>query len=286
MKAGDALVFTDAIAHGSARRVNEGFRRICVLRYMPSWANFRMPYEPTRELLGRLTPARRQVRTPLISFDLRYGWLGLLDRLLVIAGRGAALGGQVSTGAPAQGAGGAGAGGGGGGQPGAAERPHSRLGLSSEDRCKLKIPGLRIYTSYLLWVGDATTQQKMVCFRAVHKHTRRPRTHPLAAPSQTRLVGRTEISQLRRAGGQQRRKPIRVRSSETQKLKGIDDEMLKSSRKVPTSSRPSPRPQAPSCSGRCECHRRYRPRPPAPAARPRSEARRRCKPARSPGASE
>jgi ectoine hydroxylase-related dioxygenase (phytanoyl-CoA dioxygenase family) len=65
MKAGDALLFTDAIAHGSARRVNEGFRRICVMRYMPSWANFRMPYEPTQELLARLTPQRRQVVAPL-----------------------------------------------------------------------------------------------------------------------------------------------------------------------------------------------------------------------------
>ena len=51
------ILRTDAIAHGSARRINDGFRRICVMRYMPSWANFRMPYRPTPALLDRLTAA-------------------------------------------------------------------------------------------------------------------------------------------------------------------------------------------------------------------------------------
>ncbi len=37
LKAGDVLMFVDAIAHGSARRVNEGDRRIAVYRYGPSW---------------------------------------------------------------------------------------------------------------------------------------------------------------------------------------------------------------------------------------------------------
>ena len=59
----------DAIAHGSARRVNDGYRRICVMRYMPSWANFRMPYRPTPALLERLTPQQRQVVAPL-NFNL------------------------------------------------------------------------------------------------------------------------------------------------------------------------------------------------------------------------
>lgn len=67
MKAGDALLFVDAIAHGSAARVNAGQRRICVYRYGPSWGNFRYGYQPSRELLERLTPERRQIVQPLRS---------------------------------------------------------------------------------------------------------------------------------------------------------------------------------------------------------------------------
>ncbi|MBK36571.1 MAG: hypothetical protein CME26_13715 [Gemmatimonadetes bacterium] len=64
MNAGDALVFVDACCHGSAKRVNEGTRRICVYRYGPSWGNFRHGYEPSPELLDRLTPDRRQIVQP------------------------------------------------------------------------------------------------------------------------------------------------------------------------------------------------------------------------------
>ena len=64
LKAGDALLFVDAIAHGSARRVNPGERRIAVYRYGPSWGNFRHPYQPTPALLSRLTPTRRQIVCP------------------------------------------------------------------------------------------------------------------------------------------------------------------------------------------------------------------------------
>ena len=64
LRAGDALIFTDAICHGSARRVNAGERRIIVYRYGPSWGFFRHGYRPTRELLARLTPARRQIVWP------------------------------------------------------------------------------------------------------------------------------------------------------------------------------------------------------------------------------
>ena len=64
LKAGDALLFVDAIAHGSARRVNPGERRIAVYRYGPSWGNFRHPYQPTPELLQRLTPRQRKVVCP------------------------------------------------------------------------------------------------------------------------------------------------------------------------------------------------------------------------------
>jgi hypothetical protein len=64
MKTGDALLFVDAIAHGSARRTNPGTRRIVVYRYGPSWGNFRHGYQPSPELLERLTPPQRQIVQP------------------------------------------------------------------------------------------------------------------------------------------------------------------------------------------------------------------------------
>ncbi len=65
MKAGDALLFVDTLSHGSAKRVNEGIRRILVYRYGPSWGNFRHGYQPSPELLERLTPERRKIVQPL-----------------------------------------------------------------------------------------------------------------------------------------------------------------------------------------------------------------------------
>ena len=64
LKAGDAILFVDALMHGSATRVNEGERRITVYRYGASWGNFRHPYYPSDELLDRLSPARRQIVMP------------------------------------------------------------------------------------------------------------------------------------------------------------------------------------------------------------------------------
>lgn len=64
LNAGDAILFVDAIAHGSAKRVNPGERRIVVYRYGPSWGNFRHPYQVTPEFLERLTPRRRKVACP------------------------------------------------------------------------------------------------------------------------------------------------------------------------------------------------------------------------------
>lgn len=64
LQAGDALLFVDAIAHGSARRTNPGNRRIAVYRYGPSWGHFRLPYRPSQELLARLTPRRRGLVYP------------------------------------------------------------------------------------------------------------------------------------------------------------------------------------------------------------------------------
>lgn len=61
MRAGDALVFVDACCHGSARRGNEGERRICVYRYGSSWNRTRWGYEPSQALLDRLNPFARQL---------------------------------------------------------------------------------------------------------------------------------------------------------------------------------------------------------------------------------
>ncbi len=64
LNAGDVLLFVDAIAHGSAKRVNPGERRIVVYRYGPSWGNFRHPYQVSPEFLERLTPRRQKVVCP------------------------------------------------------------------------------------------------------------------------------------------------------------------------------------------------------------------------------
>jgi Phytanoyl-CoA dioxygenase (PhyH) len=61
---GDAILFVDAICHGSAKRINPGERRIVVYRYGPSWGNFRHPYQVTDALYERLTPRRRAVVCP------------------------------------------------------------------------------------------------------------------------------------------------------------------------------------------------------------------------------
>jgi hypothetical protein len=64
LNAGDAILFVDAISHGSAARVNPGERRIAVYRYGPSWGNFRHPYAASPEFLERLTPERRKIVQP------------------------------------------------------------------------------------------------------------------------------------------------------------------------------------------------------------------------------
>ena len=64
LDAGDAILFVDALSHGSAKRVNEGERRILVYRYGPAWGTFRFPYRPSQELLNRLTPRRRSIVLP------------------------------------------------------------------------------------------------------------------------------------------------------------------------------------------------------------------------------
>ena len=64
LKAGDALMFVDAIMHGAARRVNKGERRMTVYRYGPSWGYFRHRFMPSAALLDRLTPLQRKVVMP------------------------------------------------------------------------------------------------------------------------------------------------------------------------------------------------------------------------------
>ncbi len=64
LEPGDAILFVDALSHGSARRVNDGERRILVYRYGPSWGFFRFGYRPSPELLARLTPRRRAIVWP------------------------------------------------------------------------------------------------------------------------------------------------------------------------------------------------------------------------------
>ena len=72
MVAGDALVFVDGLCHGSAKRSNTGIRRIAVYRYGPSWGNFRHQYRPSKELLKRLTPERRQMVAPYTMWDSEF----------------------------------------------------------------------------------------------------------------------------------------------------------------------------------------------------------------------
>ncbi|MAE66977.1 MAG: hypothetical protein CMJ18_22180 [Phycisphaeraceae bacterium] len=65
MDAGDALLFVDAISHGSAKRTNPAMRRTIVYRYGPSWGSYRHAYRPSPELLARLAPQRRKIVQPV-----------------------------------------------------------------------------------------------------------------------------------------------------------------------------------------------------------------------------
>jgi hypothetical protein len=65
MEAGDVLLFTDTITHGSATRTNDGYRRMLLYRYSPRWIRSRFNYAPSPKLLQRLTPERRQIVDPI-----------------------------------------------------------------------------------------------------------------------------------------------------------------------------------------------------------------------------
>ena len=65
LRKGDALMFTDALCHGSAARENEGERRIMVYRYSPHGVMPRFNYVPSDTLMARLTPERRRIVQPV-----------------------------------------------------------------------------------------------------------------------------------------------------------------------------------------------------------------------------
>lgn len=65
MEAGDALLFSDAIAHGATPRVNPGERRAVIYRYGPRWGTTRYGYLYSNDLLERLTPRRREILQPI-----------------------------------------------------------------------------------------------------------------------------------------------------------------------------------------------------------------------------
>jgi hypothetical protein len=65
LKAGDALMFTDAITHGSASRANPGHRRIVLYRYSPALLRSRFEYVPSEELLCNLTEEQRKIIQPI-----------------------------------------------------------------------------------------------------------------------------------------------------------------------------------------------------------------------------
>jgi hypothetical protein len=65
LRAGDAVIFTDAILHGGRPRTNAGQRRILGYRYAPFWTRNRLGYEPSAALVERLTPERRAIVRPV-----------------------------------------------------------------------------------------------------------------------------------------------------------------------------------------------------------------------------
>ncbi len=66
LKAGDAILFVDALAHGAGYRTNPGERRVAIYRYGPHWGSNRHGYVPSDELIARLTPERRKIIQPLL----------------------------------------------------------------------------------------------------------------------------------------------------------------------------------------------------------------------------
>ena len=70
LKAGDAVMFTDACTHGASVRTNDGERRVLVYRYSSFWTRNTNGFEPSEELLARLTPERRKIIQPIEPIKL------------------------------------------------------------------------------------------------------------------------------------------------------------------------------------------------------------------------
>ena len=66
LNAGDAVIFTDACTHGASVRTNDGERRILIYRYTAFWMKNATGFEPSEELLARLTPERRKIVRPVV----------------------------------------------------------------------------------------------------------------------------------------------------------------------------------------------------------------------------
>ncbi len=64
MAAGNALLFVDAVCHGSAKRIMPGKRRIVIYRQGPLGDTCRHGYAPSPELLERRSLQRRSIAMP------------------------------------------------------------------------------------------------------------------------------------------------------------------------------------------------------------------------------
>lgn len=65
LRAGDVLLFTDAVTHGSAERTNPGYRRTVLYRYSPRHLRTRFNYQLSPALRQRLTAKRRAILEPV-----------------------------------------------------------------------------------------------------------------------------------------------------------------------------------------------------------------------------
>ncbi|MEV0586428.1 phytanoyl-CoA dioxygenase family protein [Nonomuraea sp. NPDC050310] len=65
LRAGDALLFVDALLHGGATRTNPGERRVVIYRYGPVWGSSRYGYAYDEKWLAGLTGTRRAILRPL-----------------------------------------------------------------------------------------------------------------------------------------------------------------------------------------------------------------------------
>ena len=65
LEAGDVLMLTDAITHGSAARTSKGYRRITLYRYSPRYLRSRFHYVPSEELLECLDDEQRSIIQPI-----------------------------------------------------------------------------------------------------------------------------------------------------------------------------------------------------------------------------